>query len=230
MKSNYTDITVILDRSGSMGTIAQDTIGGYNQFLKSQREEPGSCTWTLHQFDDQYETVVNAVPISQAPALTDKTFVPRGSTALLDAIGRSVASTGDRLAKMPEGERPSRVICVIITDGEENFSHEFTAPQIQEKIREQETKYNWQFIFIGANQDAITSAARMGIKAGSSISYAANSVGTRRVFDSADKMVKAYRSGETLDCSFTTGDRLAQVQAGAAPDSITATLPQEPNP
>src|SRR6185437_887189 len=114
---NFTDITIVLDRSGSMEVIADDTVGGFNQFLKEQKKVPGKALLTLVQFDHEYQFVHQAVPIGSVPLLTRKTYVPRGSTALLDAIGRAINETGQRLAALPEPERPGNVIVMILTDG-----------------------------------------------------------------------------------------------------------------
>src|SRR5688572_21912856 len=117
MNHQLTDITIVLDRSGSMHSVASDTIGGFNRFLADQQKAPGQATLTLNQFDDVFERVIDARDIQQAPPLTNESFQPRNSTALLDAIGRSIRDTGQRLAAMPEPERPGKVVMVIITDG-----------------------------------------------------------------------------------------------------------------
>jgi hypothetical protein len=121
-----TDVTVILDRSGSMEAIQSDVIGGFNRFLRDQQHESGECRLTLVQFDDQYDVVYTARSIADAPRLMDHTFQPRGSTALLDAIGRTIDATGARLAALSESNRPDRVMLVIVTDGLENASTEYT--------------------------------------------------------------------------------------------------------
>ena len=131
------DITVVLDRSGSMEAVADDTIGGFNHFVKDQREEAGSACLTLVQFDTEYEFVHRALPIAEVPRLTRQTFRPRGGTALLDALGRSINETGARLAAMPEAERPGRVVFVVLTDGEENSSREFHAAKVGQMIAHQ---------------------------------------------------------------------------------------------
>ena len=177
MKTGYTHISIVLDRSGSMESVKADTIGGFNAFLQEQKTAPGEATLTLAQFDNEYDLLENFAPIEIVKPLTDTTYVPRGSTALLDAIGRTIVDIGARLASLPEDARPSHVLFVILTDGEENASHEFTRPKIFEMISHQRDAYAWEFVFIGANQDAISAGASMGISAGNSIAYAPSPAG-----------------------------------------------------
>lgn len=217
MKADLTDISVVLDRSGSMQSVRTDTIGGFNAFLKTQKEAPGEATLTLAQFDDQYEVVYSGKKIQDVPDLTEATFVPRGMTALLDAIGRTINATGVRLAAMPENERPSKVIFVILTDGDENASSKLTKEKVNELIKHQTETYQWDFVFLGANQDAIKAGVSMGILAGNSMSYAANAHGTADAFASVGATMCAYRSGDTSTKTafFSDDDRMKQKQAGA---------------
>lgn len=214
MRSDFTDISVVLDRSGSMASVATDTIGGFNTFLAEQKKQPGKATLTLAQFDDVYEVVHDGKPLAEVPELTSRTFVPRGSTALLDAIGNTINRTGKRLADMPDTERPGKVIVVILTDGFENASREFSKEKINEMIAHQRDKYQWEFVFIGANQDAIATAASYGIGAHSTMTYAANAVGTQHAFASVANLTSNYRAGRAA--AFTEADRDAQKDAGAA--------------
>jgi hypothetical protein len=213
MKKGYTDISIVLDRSGSMDSVKSDTIGGFNSFLKAQKEVPGEATITLAQFDDIYEVVYEGIRLQGAPLLNDQTFVPRGTTALLDAIGRTINATGKRLAAIPETERPEKVIFVILTDGYENASREFKVEQINDMIRHQRDVYAWEIVFIGANQDAITSASQMGIQAANALTYAANTVGTQQAFSSLTQNIAAYRTNQKLDMSFSQEDREKQKNA-----------------
>ena len=160
MRSNLTDITLVVDRSGSMEKIREDAEGGVNTFIHEQATHPGEALLTLVQFDTEYEFVHRGMPIKQVPPYT---LVPRGNTALLDAVGRAINETGERLAKMAEQDRPGLVILVTTTDGLENSSKEFTKAQIKTLIEQQQSKYKWQFIFLGANQDAFAEAGGMGI-------------------------------------------------------------------
>jgi hypothetical protein len=215
MKPNYTDIIIVLDRSGSMQSVMHDTIGGFNHFLQSQQEAPGEATITLIQFDDQYEGVYRGLAIKDAEPLTPATFVPRGSTALLDAIGRTIEETGARLAALDESERPEKVLFVIVTDGFENASRKYTRDQVNDLIAQQRDTYKWEFVFLGANQDAISTASSMGIGAANALTYAANSGGVRAAMASLSKNAVSYRVGATMDASFTSEDRDEQRKAGA---------------
>src|ERR1035437_3209746 len=151
MKENYTHISVVLDRSGSMSSIASDTIGGFNTFLKTQKEAVGTCTFSLMQFDNEHTIIHDGVDINEVPDLDATTFVPRGGTALWDAIGRTIHATGAYLGKMKEADRPEKVVFVIITDGDENSSREFSHAKVREMIKHQTDKYQWGIIFLGAN-------------------------------------------------------------------------------
>ena len=160
MRTDLTDITVVMDRSGSMQSRRTDAEGGLNAFIEKQKTEPGEAVFTLVQFDNVYEFVHTAVPIKSVPPYT---LVPRGgSTALLDAVGRAINETVHRLAKMNEADRPGLVIFVIITDGEENSSKEFKKAQIKAMIQHQTAVYGWQFTFLGANQDAFAEGGGIG--------------------------------------------------------------------
>jgi len=170
MTFSLTDITIVSDRSGSMNSVRDATIEAFNGYVSSQQQCAGQAQLTLVQFDDQYETPLSCVPIARTPSLNHPSYEPRGSTALFDAIGRTLVVTGARLNAMPATQRPSKVLLVIQTDGYENASREFRAQQIQEMIAHQRDKYGWQFVFLGANQDAIMSAAKFGIPAASALS------------------------------------------------------------
>jgi hypothetical protein len=214
MKEDYTDISIVLDRSGSMQLVKDDTIGGFNQFLQDQKNAPGLATISLHQFDDRYETVYAAIIISDAQPLTDQTFIPRGSTALLDAIGRTINETGKRLGTMDESDRPAKIVFVILTDGHENASREFTLGQIHQMIQHQRENYKWEFVFLGANQDAISTAGQMGISMANALSYAANSAGTKAAFGATSRNLVSYRAGAKVSMDFADIDRDEQKKAG----------------
>lgn len=163
MNPNLTEIAYILDRSGSMQILQEAAISGFNDFLQSQLDVPGDARLTLVLFDDQYLVPVAAKPVEEVPRLNASTYVPRGSTALLDAIGETIDTLGRRLAGTPEPERPGKVIVVIFTDGMENASHCFQWRDIASRIHHQRDKYNWEFIFLAANQDAIATAAQLNV-------------------------------------------------------------------
>ena len=213
---NKTDITIILDRSGSMNSVKSDTIGGFNSFLSEQQNVEGEASLSLVQFDDQYEIVYLDKDINSAGKLTDATFQPRGMTALLDAIGRTINSVGQRLSSLPETERPDKVLFVIMTDGFENASKEFNAAKISEMINHQRNVYKWEFMFIGANQDAVLSAKEIGIPAFAALSYAANEEGTRAAYSVMANKVKNYRvSNKAESLKFNEEDREEQKKAGS---------------
>jgi hypothetical protein len=206
-KEGYTDISFILDRSGSMDIIANDTIGGYNTFIKGQRETEGKATFNLIQFDNEYKVVYENLDIRMVPELTHKTFVPRSTTALYDAIGKTIVSNLHRFEKINEEDKPEKVIVVILTDGHENASHEFDQKQIFDMIKHQENKNDWEFVFLGANQDAMEVGHTLGVKRGSSMTYAASSRGVNKLFRSVTKKMSAYR---TMKGSKLSGDYFDQ--------------------
>lgn len=213
MKSGLTKLVLILDRSGSMQAIRDDAIGGYNNFLDEQSKVPGDASVTLVQFDDQYELVYKNMPIKQAPKLSYETFAPRGTTALLDAFGRTIDEVGKELSALDDNQRPERVIVCMVTDGQENASKKYSCKQIAEMVEHQRTKYNWGFLFIGANMDAIAEASKLGINKLQSITYRANSVGTKAVYDSMSDVVSAMRCCSTQDMNavaFSEEDREKQ--------------------
>ena len=193
MNDNLTDITVVLDRSGSMAAVRDDTIGGFNSVLEEQKQVSGTAYLTLVQFDDQYEVIYEGRSLPSAPALTTRTFVPRGSTALLDAIGRTIYAVGARLAVLPEADRPGKVLLLIMTDGEENSSHEFSRAQIFDMITHQREAYAWEIVFIGTNQDAVATGASYGIPASNALSYAPTAAGTRQALGTFSKAASRMR-------------------------------------
>ena len=174
MTTHLTEIVFILDRSGSMQEMVEPAISGFNRLLREQQQAPGTARFTLVLFDDQYEVPFHSVPIAEVVELDTSTFVPRGGTALLDSIGRTVDELGKTLQQTPEADRPNQVILAILTDGEENASHRFTWQDIAQRIRHQTEKYQWQFLFLGANQDAIATAGKMNIQAANTANFAAN--------------------------------------------------------
>ena len=200
MKENLTEIVFILDRSGSMSSLTTDTIGGFNSFIDTQKQEDGEAILTTILFDDQYEILHNGVDIKTVKPLTSKEYSARGMTALLDAIGKTINTVGERLNKTNEDDKPSKVIFVITTDGQENSSKEFTQSKVKEMIEHQTNNYSWQFMFLGANIDAVSTAQSFGISGQFASNYTANSVGTDSLYRSVSKSVASYRSdGEISD-------------------------------
>lgn len=209
MKENLTYVVVLLDRSGSMGSVRDSTIEGINTFIEGQKKTPGEARMTLIQFDDQYEVNYTDRLLAEVPVLTHETYQPRGSTALLDSMGRTIVELGERLAAMPESARPGRVVVVIQTDGAENCSSKFDHAQVSDMIKHQREKYNWEFIFLGANQDAIATANKFSIV--NAISYNANNLSTRKLFSGTSHVLSMYRSGRAAGMSVngTIGDSIA---------------------
>ena len=158
MRENLTEMVFVLDRSGSMSGLAADTIGGFNELIEKQKKIEGDAYVTTVLFDHEYEVLHDHVALGEVAPLTDKEYFARGSTALLDAVGRTINAVGARLGATPEEERPAHVVFVITTDGMENASREYTAKQVREMVEHQQQKYSWQFVFLGANMDAVSEA------------------------------------------------------------------------
>jgi len=162
MKKDLCELVVILDESGSMGMVTNDTIGGFNVFLETHQKMPGDANLTLVKFDTKYEIVHNGVDVRSVQPLNKNTYVPSGATALLDAVGRAIDELGKRYDILSDEEKPGKVIFLIITDGEENSSREYKLAQIKEKTTKRQDVDKWEFIFMGANQDAWAEAGKMG--------------------------------------------------------------------
>lgn len=195
-KPNYTEIVLIVDSSGSMGRIQADTEGGINTFIEEQKKVPGECKVTLVTFSTRHKEQYVGKDIAEVPKFT---LVPSGNTSLLDAIGHTINTVGARLSSLKEEERPSKVIFVISTDGEENSSREFNRTQVFEMIQHQTNKYSWDFVFLGANQDAIAVGNSLGISAQRSVTYAANSIGTQGLYRGLSAAIGSSRlSGQSV--------------------------------
>ncbi|MGD6964301.1 vWA domain-containing protein [Fictibacillus phosphorivorans] len=181
MNKKITEIVFLLDRSGSMSGLERDTIGGFNSFIKRQVERKGKTLLTTVLFDDQYEILWNGVAAEQAH-LTSEDYYVRGTTALLDAVGKTVLDVGYRLSRTEENDRPGKVIFVITTDGMENASSEFTHEKVKNLIEHQQEKYNWDFIFMGANIDVIAEAKNLGIKEEDAFRFEATDEGVENLY------------------------------------------------
>ncbi len=176
------DIIILLDRSGSMQSIKEETIIGFNNFLIEQRKLKSRTVLTLAQFDDKYQIDYEAVDLSKVEKLNEDTYLPRGLTALLDAIGKTIKLTKKRYKLVEKSNIPKKTIFVIITDGQENNSTKYTRDEIFKKIRKEENKNGWEFVFLGANQDAIKEASNYGIKAKRAMTFAADALGAEDIF------------------------------------------------
>lgn len=196
MKENLTELVFILDRSGSMTGLESDTIGGFNSMIEEQKKEPGDAYVTTVLFDHEYKLLHDHVDLKEIAPITDKEYHPRGTTALLDAVGRTINDIGVRLNDTPEEERPSKVIFVITTDGYENASKEFSKAKVKEMIEHQQSKYSWVFMFLGANMDAVSEAGSLGIKTDFARTYTANEIGTESVYRSVASSLTCARSAD----------------------------------
>lgn len=201
-------IAVLLDRSGSMETVKADTEGGFNAFIDAQRAEPGEARVTLAQFDTHYEVVYSNRPIADVGRLE---LQPRGGTALYDALGRLVTDVGAELAALPEAERPGTVIVVVLTDGHENSSREWTHAAITAVIKRQEAEYSWDFLFLGANMDAVAIGTSLGFAADKSLTWSTAGGGVANAMASTTDYVsrkRAAASGAAV-AGFSADDRRA---------------------
>jgi len=196
-KAEPVQIICILDRSGSMRNLVEDTIGGYNSFIEKQKAEPGEAQVTTVLFDNEYEKLLDAIALTEVPEMTSKEYYPRGSTALLDAVGRTVMETAGKMEK--EGVCPAKrkVLFMIMTDGLENASHEYDSASVKAMINEATKDYKWNFIFMGANIDSVAEAQKLGIDSRYAVDYEASADGVGRSFARMDAAAQSVRnSGE----------------------------------
>ena len=198
-KNNIVDVVFILDRSGSMGGLESDTIGGFNSMLEKQRKIDCKAFITTVLFDDQYELLHDRVNIAKVNNITEKEYFVRGSTALLDAIGKTIAKEKAIQDTLGKNEKADKVLFVIITDGLENASREYNSSTVKKLIETQKEKYGWEFLFLGANIDAIETANTIGINAERAVNYKSDSIGTKKNYDTLNKAVEEVRSGKELD-------------------------------
>lgn len=205
---NSTYIGVVLDRSGSMSSIETATRDGYNEFLRGQKALPDECNLLLAQFDHEYAVTYDG-PIAGAPLLDKANYVPRGCTALLDAIGSTLETMGARLAAMAEDQRPAKILVVIITDGEENASSRFTRTHVFNMITHQRDVYKWQFLFLGAGQDAIGEAVKYGIAPTAAASFVATAASVGSTYSVTNSLIGALRTSApgAYTASFSNSDR-----------------------
>ena len=192
MKQGLSEIVFLLDRSGSMSPLVKDVVGSFDQFVREQKSQPGEARFTLVQFNHQIETTIRRRPVGEVPSLWGR-FAPTGQTALLDALGETIRSTGLALHETPEAERPEHVIFVVLTDGEENASREFDRETIREMVEHQQSVYQWKFVFLGANQDAFAEADKLGVAA--AMSFDATGQGIRAAYAATSQAVSTFRAG-----------------------------------
>lgn len=197
---DMTLINVILDRSGSMGVIGIETVGMFNRFLEEQKKGNDYAELSLIQFDDLYQEDYIRKPIKECESLElNKTYIPRGLTALFDAVGKTVNKVGHELDQLPESEKPKRVLCVIITDGHENNSKEYNKETVQQLIKHQQSVYNWDFVFLGAGIDAYDEGAKLGIMQNKCASFDKSAQGIASAGVTLDSYSSVFRSSGNVN-------------------------------
>ena len=193
MKHDYTHLIIILDASGSMSRIQDDVKGSFNEFLKKQREELGKTVFDLFQFNDEVKRLVESANLAQFHDDLMSRYKCTGCTALNDAICIAMDTIGQEFANMPEEERPEHVLCVIITDGEENASREYTTEDVKARIEHQKTKYNWQFEFLAANQDAFETGESFGLDEDDCMDFECDSEGVELLCEYVEDRMSSIR-------------------------------------
>ena len=198
MKEEYTYIGCVLDHSGSMGQGGkiEEARNGFNVFLEEQQKLEGEADIRITIFDDKIETIYKG-PVEKSPNLTRENFYPKGMTAYYDALGDTIITIGEELSNKPENERPSKVIILVITDGLENSSKEYSGYTIEEMIETQKNTYNWEFVFMGADESSIEDAKQFGIV--NTVLYSNDSIGTRSAYETMSAMTTSYRNSGVVD-------------------------------
>ncbi|WHY83876.1 VWA domain-containing protein [Neobacillus novalis] len=205
MKKNLTELVFILDKSGSMAGLETDTIGGYNSMLKKQQNAEGEAIVTTVLFDHDYELLHDRINVKGLSPISDEEYEVGGTTALLDAIGFTIQKMVNVQKRTSEGERAEKVLFVITTDGMENASREFTPDKIKKMVQFQKEKFGWEFLFLGANIDAVSTAARFGIEEDFAVEYHADHVGTQVNYEAVNEAVTNLRGGKKIDRSWKEG-------------------------
>ncbi len=193
MKKNLTEIVMILDRSGSMAGLEKDTIGGYNAFLERQKQTEGTVLVSTVLFDDTAEVLHDRVELSKISPMTDREYYVRGCTALLDALGEAIHHIANIHKYAREEDRPEHTIFVITTDGMENASRHYTFDKVRRMVMRQQEQYGWEFLFFGANMDAIAAAGRFGINEDRAVTFISDRVGTRLNYEAMSEAVTEMR-------------------------------------
>ncbi|MCM3601210.1 VWA domain-containing protein [Robertmurraya korlensis] len=205
MKKNVTEVVFILDKSGSMAGLETDTIGGFNGMLNKQKKAEGEAYVTTVLFNHQYELLHDRIHVKGISPITERDYEVGGTTALLDAIGFSIQKIVNVQKNTSVVERADQVLFVITTDGMENASREFTSEKIKKMITHQKEKYGWDFMFLGANIDAISTAAQFGIDEDFAVDYHADQMGTQLNYEMVSEAVIILRSGKKMDRSWKEG-------------------------
>lgn len=202
VKPAFNEIVFVLDRSGSMSGLEKDTIGGYNSFLNQQKQSGTKAVISTVLFDHEIKILHDRLPISDIKELTAKDYQPRGCTALLDAVGGSVSHIHKLHKKLPAADRPSKTIIVIITDGYENSSKNYTYKKVKDMLSKRQEKDGWEFVFLGANIDAAAEAESFGISRKRAVNYKADSEGTLKNFEMLSAAMVCFDEGADFDEAF----------------------------
>lgn len=206
-----TDIIVLLDRSGSMSTIRSDTIGGFNDFLRTQQEQAPNATLTLAQFNEGLGYTVFRTPVGAVSPLTESTYKTEGYTALVDAQARTIVKLGEEFAKLPDDKKPERVIFFTITDGEENSSREYTIEALRSMIKEQQEKWKWDFVYMGADHDVYAQSGSMGISATNAGIYNKSDIRSGLQVNSMKIARAAGPGGQSVSMAYTDDEKAAML-------------------
>ena len=199
MRKGLTEVVFILDRSGSMSGLEADTIGGFNSMIAKQKKEEGDAYISTVLFDDQTEVLYDRVPIQRVEPMNDNQYYVRGCTALLDALGGAIHHIGNVHKYAREEDRPEKTLFIITTDGMENASHKYSYDKVKKMVERQKKEYGWEFLFLGANIDAIEVAGRFGIAANRAINYKCDSKGTQLNYEVLSRTVSEFRACECDD-------------------------------
>lgn len=194
MRKGLTEVVFILDRSGSMGGLEADTIGGFNSMIDKQKKEDGEAYISTVLFDDRTDVLYDRVPVSKVEPMNDKQYFVRGCTALLDALGGAIHHIGNVHKYAREEDKPEKTLFIITTDGMENASHQYSYDKVKKMVERQKKKYGWEFLFLGANIDAIDVAGKFGIAANRAINYESDHRGTQLNYEALSSTVSAFRA------------------------------------
>ena len=215
MKKGLTELVFILDRSGSMQGLEADTIGGFNSMIEKQKKEEGEAYVSAVLFDDRMEVLYDRVELQKVEPMTDRQYYVRGCTALLDALGGAIHHIGNVHKYAREEDVPEKTICVITTDGMENASRTYSLDRVRRMVERQQKQYHWEFLFLGANIDAIAEASRFGIHASRAANYVHDSAGTRLNFDVLSKAISGARasaSAEEMNAMFDSQEPMEEIR------------------
>ena len=240
MRKGLTEIVFILDRSGSMSGLESDTIGGYNSMLDKQKKEEGEAVMSTVLFDDRVEILHDRMKLDDIEKITDKQYYVRGCTALLDAVGGAIHHIGRVQKELPEDEKPEKTLFIITTDGMENASSKYTYEKVKKMVEKKKAKKGWEFVFLGANIDAIEVAGRFGVAANRAVRYENDAEGSALNFGTMSRMVSLARcstSAADMSVAFEEDDTLGEIREDyeeyekfskldtKAPDYVRADMP-----